>query len=89
MAKVYRIKRRSQGDYEIHRRVMLLFWKHDGGQRRLKSRESADSFNYWYRTYELAKRGVAAREAFDKAAKAEGGTLKGRIFNKPFPEKED
>ncbi|MCK9532491.1 MAG: hypothetical protein M0R77_18420 [Gammaproteobacteria bacterium] len=85
----YRIKRRSCGDYEIHRKVGFFFWKHDGGDRRLKSEDRSRGFRYWYDTYEQAKRGLAAREDFDKLSAAEGGTLGEKIFYKPFPEKED
>lgn len=84
----YRIKRRTCGDYEVHRRKFLMFWIHDGSNRRLKSDNRATSFRYWYDTYEQAKNGVAARIDFDQRAATEGGTMKSKIFYQPFPEVE-
>lgn len=82
----YRIKRRSCGDYEVHRKVGWIFWRHDAGQRRLKSHDRSTYFKYWYDTYEQAKNGVSARMEFDQKATAEGGLLGEKIINRPFPE---
>lgn len=81
----YRIKRRAQGDYEVHRKVGF-FWKHDGGNRRLKSQTKSTYFKLWYDTYEQAKLGVAARIDFNRRADEEGGTLGAKLIYQPFPD---